>query len=176
MSVLRTPVGKGDHVQGNPSAMVELVEYGDYQCPYCQRAYPIIKRMQREFGEDLKFVFRNFPLTNMHSQAMQAAIATEAAARQGLYWEMHDYLFEHHEDFSIETLVSYANILGLDAELFKNDMEKMSAELTSKVEADKYGGLRSGVNGTPTFFINGERFNGDWQGNDLLFAIGAIIR
>src|SRR5436190_11926897 len=92
---LNPPVSKSDHVQGNPDAEIELVEYGDYQCPHCGDAYPIVKDIQEEMGHRLKFAFRNFPLRKIHSQAMAAAMASEAAGRQNKFWEMHDLLFEN---------------------------------------------------------------------------------
>ncbi|EJG03177.1 DsbA family protein [Flavobacterium sp. F52] len=164
---LTVPVNEKDHVQGNSSAVVELLEYGDYQCPHCQRAYPIVKEIQRDYGRQLKFVFRNFPLAHIHPQAKMAALASEAAARQHKYWEMHDYLFEHHEDFSFESVVQIARIMNLDVEQFKEDIFEMDIDTSSKVEQDLYSGIRSGVNGTPTFFVNGEQFFGNWENDQL---------
>ena len=158
---LTPPVNKSDHVLGNPDAMIELVEYGDYQCPHCGHAYPIIKNVQRKLGADLKFVFRNFPLSEMHPDAFSAALATEAAGLQQKFWDMHDIIFENQQALDLESLFLYAKTIGLDLERFKNDIQENT--LTSKVEQDFESGVRSGVNGTPSFFINGKKYNGDWE-------------
>lgn len=157
MANLKTPVNEKDHVQGNPDAPVELVEYGDFQCSHCGRAYPEIKRIQKRLGKDLKFVFRNFPLTNVHQNAKHAALAAEAAAAQGKFWEMHDMLFENQQNLEDEDLIEYAEKIGLDVEEFKNDLENQA--YMEKVESDFESGMRSGVNATPTFFVNGERYD-----------------
>ena len=158
---LRPPVSNKDHIQGNTHAAIELVEYGDYQCPYCGRAYPIIKTIQERFGKDLKFVFRNFPLSEIHPHAKLAAIASEAAAKQGKFWEMHDIIFENQTNLITSSLIEYAKLIGLNVEQFRKDLH--DDELIQKVESDFESGLRSGVNGTPGFFINGEKYNGNWD-------------
>ena len=160
-----------DHIQGDVNATITLVEYGDYQCPHCGHAYPIIKEVQQKLGDQLKFVFRNFPLANIHPEATQAAIATEAAALQGKYWEMHDIVFENQKRLHYNAILEYANAVGLDIEQFEQDMQ--SEELSQKVEQHFESGVRSGVNGTPTFFINGDKYNGDWT-TDLLADLEAI--
>ena len=153
---LRQPISEGDHIQGNPDAPVELVEYGDYQCPHCGRAYPVIKDLQKELGSSLKFIFRNFPLTKIHPQAKSAAVAAEAAAFQGKYWEMHDILFENQKRLTPQAILEYAATLELNMQQFEQDV--LSPELEEKVDAQFYSGMRSGVNATPTFFINGEKY------------------
>ena len=154
-ATLALPVGKRDHIQGASSAIVTLVEYGDYQCPFCGDAYPIIKRLQRHFGEQLRFVFRNFPLVRIHAYAQRAAEAAEAAGAQGKFWEMHDYLFEHQDALDAENLVRAAEALGLDSVKFDHDVaEHVYAR---RVEEDVQSGNDSGVGGTPTIFINGVR-------------------
>lgn len=163
---LRPPVSEKDHIQGNPDAILELVQYGDYQCPYCWKAYPIIKRLQESLGPNVKFIFRNFPLTKIHPQAKIAAIASEAAALQNKYWEMHDMLYEQHKNLNLSAILTYADALGLDKLQFEKDIE--GTELAEKVDADFYSGLRSGVNATPTFFINGEKYTESWEDNNLL--------
>lgn len=168
---LRPPVSVNDHIEGNLNAAIELVEYGDYQCPHCGRAYPIVKRMQKELGDKLKFVFRNFPLAKIHPEATMAAIATEAAALQGKYWEMHDIIFENQEDLDMASLFEYARECGLNMEKFEKDMA--SPALAEKVEADFESGIRSGVNATPTFFTNGEKYNNGWESDRLLVFIRA---
>ena len=158
---LRPPVSAKDHIQGNENAIIELVEYGDYECPFCGRAYPIVKKIQEKMGDRLKLVFRNFALTKIHHNAKLAAVATEAAAIQGKFWEMHDIIFEHQEWMSHYALVDYARRIGLNFTQFENDLTR--ADLFKKVDDDFESGLRSGVNATPTFFINGERYAGSWE-------------
>jgi protein-disulfide isomerase len=167
---LRFPVTTKDHILGNANARIELLEYGDYQCPWCWKAYPIVKRLQAELGERLKFVFRNFPLTKVHPHAKIAAMAAEAADLQGKYWEMHDLLFENHKHLDEGSLMGYAQTLNLDLAQFENDLQ--SPNLDEKIETDFFGGLRSGVNATPTFFFNGEKYLDSWDGNNLLEFIG----
>lgn len=162
---LRPPVSEKDHLQGNPHAAIELLEFGDYQCPHCGRAYPIIKRLQEKLGDDLKFVFRNFPLSEIHPLAVLAAVATEAAAKQGKFWEMHDIVFEHQIRLYKRAILEYAQALDLDIEQFEADLE--DEILLEKVNADFESGLRSGVNGTPTFFIDSEKYTGAWEDGSL---------
>ena len=166
MAKLKPAVNSNDHVQGNQNAIIELVEYGDYQCPHCGHAYPIIKNMQKELGNKIKFIFRNFPLSEIHPNAMNAAVAAEVASAQNKFWEMHDIIFENQDFLSDVNLVKYAAKLGLNIEQFKADFEK--PKYLKKVEADFESGIRSGVNGTPSFFINGEKFDGSWEENDFL--------
>lgn len=158
---LKPAVSEKDHIQGDPSAQIELVEYGDYQCPHCGHAYPIIKEVQEALGDQLKFVFRNFPLAEIHPYARLAAVATEAASRQGKYWEMHDIVFENQQDLHYPHLVEYATRLGLDIDQFKTDLDDQ--DLMEIVEDDFESGVRSGVNGTPTFFVNGHKYSGNWE-------------
>ena len=161
MIQLKPAVNGNDHIWGNSNAPLELVEYGDFQCEHCGYAYPIIKNIQRKLGTNLKFVFRNFPLSEIHQNAVNAALATEAAGLQDKFWEMFDIIFENQNALDDESIFSYAQKIGLDLKRFKNDIQK--TELVSKVEQDFESGLRSGVNGTPTFFINGKKYNGDWE-------------
>src|SRR5215207_9586829 len=120
---LKPPVSVRDHIQGNSKAAIELVEYGDYQCPHCGKAYPIIKALQQKFGSNLKFVFRNFPLSEVHPQARIAAIATEAANMQGRFWKMHDIIFENQKNLLVRSLLEYARRIDLDVELFEADLK-----------------------------------------------------
>ena len=159
-SQLTPPVSERDHIAGPDDAPVTLVEYGDYECPYCGMAYPIVKAAQQRLGDQLRFVFRNFPLRESHPHAQHAAEAAEAAGAQGKFWEMHDMLFEHQDSLGDEDLITYADALGLDSEQFVDDLA--SGTYTPRVREDFRSGVRSGVNGTPTFFINGERYNGPW--------------
>ncbi|SHL59634.1 Thioredoxin [Chitinophaga jiangningensis] len=157
MAHLKTAVSKGDHTLGNPKAAKVLVEYGDYQCPHCGLAFPFINRLLDNYGDEILFVFRNFPLQESHPAAMMAALAAEAAGLQGKFWEMHDMIFEHQASLSADTLLHLAEKLQLDMQKFSQDWR--SQELMSRVEGDFEGGLRSGVNGTPTFFLNGARYD-----------------
>jgi protein-disulfide isomerase len=170
---LTLPVSDQDHVQGSATAPVTLVEYGDYECPYCGAAYPVVKRLQERLGHRLRFVFRNFPLTTVHQHAEHAAEAAEAAGAQGKFWEMHDYLFEHQRALMDRKLDEYAAAIGLDMERFSRDTEGQVH--TDRVRADFMSGVRSGVNGTPTFFINGYRHNGPHDFESMLEAIEAAI-
>jgi protein-disulfide isomerase len=161
MAQLNPSVNSKDHIQGKNTARIELVEYGDYQCPHCGRAYPVIKHLQRSLGADLKFIFRNFPLSEAHPDAFNAAMAAEAAGLQQKFWEMHDIIFENQRSLDVESLFLYAKKIGLDLEQFKTDIQGNA--LSARVEQDFESGVRSGVNGTPTFFVNGKRYNGDWE-------------
>jgi protein-disulfide isomerase len=168
-ATLTVPVGGDDHVQGPADAPVTLVEYGDFECPHCGEAHEIVKEAQARFGDRMRFVYRHFPLTQIHHHAQAAAEASEAAAAQGKFWEMHDTLFENQEDLSEPALQNYAAEIGLDEEQFAADLENETYR--EKVEADFLSGAESGVNGTPTFFINGVRFDGNWRSEDFFEAL-----
>ena len=170
-SHLKPPVGDQDHIQGTDDAVIELVEYGDYECPHCGAAYPVIKKIEKKFGTQIRFIFRNFPLTESHEHAMAAAIASEAAALQHKFWEMHDIIFENQRSLSEAGLLKLAGSIGLDVEPFKKDITKEN--LQEKVESDFESGIRSGVNATPTFFINGEKYNDGWESDRMLKFIRA---
>jgi protein-disulfide isomerase len=169
-AALTMPVTEGrDHVQGPAGAAVTLVQYGDYECPYCGAAYPIIKEVQARMGERLRFVFRNFPITTSHPHAQQAAEAAEAAASQDKFWQMHDLLYENQRRLRDQDLRGYAEKLGLDVELFDKELtEHTHAE---RVHEDFLSGVRSGVNGTPTFYINGTRHDDSYDMDTLLAAL-----
>jgi protein-disulfide isomerase len=169
MNTLTVPVNAGDHVQGSQDAQVTLVEYGDYECPYCGEAYPIVKRLEKKMGRDLRFVFRNFPLTESHPRALAAAQAAEAAGLQGRLWEMHDLLYENQDTLEDKDLIAFARKLKLDVERFTRDFS--SNEVRTKIQEDFSAGVRSGVNGTPTFFINGVRHDGSFEYEDLMAAL-----
>lgn len=172
MNQLTPPVDKNDHIQGNSHAPLTLVEYGDYQCPHCGHAYPIIKQVQRKLGDRLRFVYRNFPLSEAHPDAFKAAVAAEAASLQKKFWEMHDVIFENQDALSWTDLFSYAQSIGLDMQLFKEDAQKQ--EIAGRVEADFESGIRSGVNGTPSFFINGKKYEDSWEATDLIGYLNAM--
>jgi protein-disulfide isomerase len=166
---LRVPVSAQDHMQGSAADSVTLVEYADYECPYSRLAYHVIKGLQRELGEGLRLVYRNFPLREIHPHAQHAAEAAEAAASQGKFWEMHDYLFEHPDALDGEHLRQYAATLGLDVDLFNQDMARH--RYAGRIESDLLGGAQSGVSATPTFFVNGARYRGKADKNSLRGAI-----
>lgn len=168
-SRLRLPVGDRDHRQGPVNAPVTLVEYGDYQCPYCGEAYPIVKQIQKVLGDQLQFVFRNFPLTTVHPDAAQAAEAAESAGAQGKFWEMHDAIYEHQQDLSTAGLLTLGLSVGLDEATLKNDLA--TARFEDRVYEDFMGGARSGVNGTPTFFINDLRYDGSWDFDSMVSVL-----
>nr|WP_288808421.1 thioredoxin domain-containing protein [uncultured Sphingobacterium sp.] len=155
---LKPRVNDKDHIQGNGNADVTIVEYGDYQCPHCGAAHPILKKMMAELGSQIRLVFRNFPLSEMHEYARPAALAAEAAGQQGKFWEMHDAIYENQSSLSTRLFMDLAERLGLDVDNFKSAMQDQS--LDEKVEGDFESGMMSGVNGTPTFFVNGEKFDG----------------
>ena len=169
-AVLVLPVDPDrDHIQGPADAPVTLVEYGDYECPYCGAAYPIIKEVQDRMGERLRFVFRNFPITTSHPHAGQAAEAAEGAAVQGPFWEMHDLLYENQHHLEDKDLLAYAERVGLDVERFDKELaEHVHAD---RVHEDFMSGVRSGVNGTPTFYINGTRHDDSYDPDTLLAAL-----
>ena len=157
MAKLKPPVNSNDHLQGKTSASIELVEYGDYQCPYCGQAYPIINQVQKQLSNKLRFVFRNFPITQIHPHAQHAAEAAEAAAAQDKFWQMHNYLFEHQKALDDGHLLEYAQKVGLeDIRKFKDDISRHI--YVPLIEESLKGGIDSGVEGTPTFFINGARY------------------
>src|ERR1700689_1527289 len=172
MTKLAVAVGAKDHRQGDQDAPCTLVEYGDYECPYCGQAYPIVKRVQKHFGKRLRFVFRNFPLSEMHPNAESAAEVAEFASVHGKFWEMHDLLYENQTRFSGELYLELATKLKLTFADLRASPEKR--EFQSKVRADFSGGVRSGVNGTPTFFINGARHDASFDYEALVAAIEAV--
>jgi protein-disulfide isomerase len=174
MSTLTLPVGERDHAQGPADAPVTLVEYGDYECPSCGGAYPIVKGLQRRLGSRLRFVFRNFPLNEMHPHAEAAAEAAEAAGAQGKFWEMHDLLFENQEALEVDSLATYARQAGVEAKRWLHDLERRA--FMERVREDFMSGARSGVNGTPTFFINGHRHDDSFDEATLLRALEAAAK
>jgi len=168
-SKLTLPVADRDHIQGSIDAPVALLEYGDYECSYCGEAYPIIKAIQERLGDRLCFAFRNFPLVNAHPHAQHAAEAAEAAGAQEKFWEMHDLLFENQDALDDENLAEYAATLGLDAR--RLIAEVMAGAHNARVREDFRSGARGGVNGTPSFFVNGVRYDGAADADALLAAL-----
>jgi protein-disulfide isomerase len=169
MMSLKPTVSNADHAQGNMDADLVIVEYGDYQCPYCGAAYPILKKLMSQFGDQIKFVFRNFPLSEMHQYARAAALAAEAAGLQGKFWEMHDAIYENQRALNEMLLMKLAEKLKLNIPQFEEDIK--SSTLAEKVDADFESGVMSGVNGTPSFYVNGKKFDGGAE--DLLQLISA---
>ena len=161
MSELTAPVGPDDHSAGPDDAPVTLVEYGDYECPHCGAAHPVVKAVQRRMGKRMRFVFRNFPLKEAHPHAYHAAEVAEAAGAQGKFWEMHHIIFERQHELEDADLLRYAKELRLDVDRVRSELE--DGTWTRRVRDDFRSGVRSGVNGTPTFFINGERYDGMWR-------------
>jgi protein-disulfide isomerase len=166
---LRLPVGERDHVQGPADAPVTLVEYGDYECPYCRAAVPIVQELQGLLGGQLQYVFRHFPLSELHPHAQHAAEAAEAAAAQGRFFEMHAALFEHQEALEDEQLVQYAVDLDLDADRIRTELAAHSH--AGRVREDFESGLGSDARGTPTFYLDGVRYDGIVGVRQFLAAI-----
>lgn len=159
-SILQNQNIDKDWVKGNASATITLVEYSDFQCPACAYYYPFVKKLEEEFGSDIKIVYRQFPLTTIHANALIAAYASEAAGLQGKFWEMHDKLFENQSQWSLDSepftvFLKYAIEIGLDTEQFKTDI--LSQAVADSVKSDVQSGLDVGLNGTPSFFLNGEK-------------------
>ena len=165
MSQLKRPVTPSDHHQGPLNAGIVLVEYGDYQCPYCGEEYPHLKKVQKHFGDKMCFVFRNFPLTQAHPNAERAAEFAEAAATVGKFWPMHDMLYENQKRLDDDSLVGYARALGLSDEVIRSALDDTYIE---RIRKDFSGGVRSGVNGTPCLFVNGVRYNGERDAASLI--------
>ena len=166
---LAVPVSERDHSQGPATAAVTLVQYGDYECPYTRQSTTIVRAIQQQLGDKLRFVFRNFPLTEIHPHALHAAFAAEAAAAQGKFWQMHDYIFHHQHTLEDSDLEQFAEAVGLDMPQFARDMAERP--YLSRIEEDLKSGIRSGVRGTPTFFINGVLYPGSWEQEALLAAL-----
>jgi protein-disulfide isomerase len=168
---LVVPVSTDDHIRGNPHALVTLIEYGDYECPLCAMAHPITHQLMQHFGYRLCFVFRHFPLTQSHPHAEMAAEAAEFAGAHGRFWEMHDAIYENQAALGLPLLLALARRLGM------SDMAIgfaiANSEHAPKIQRDFLGGVRSGVNGTPTFFIGDHRHDGSWDYDSLVDAIGA---
>jgi protein-disulfide isomerase len=169
MGTLRVPVTQHDHVRGPANAPVTLVEYGDYECPHCRLAHPIVNAVRQHFARQLRFVFRHFPLSQIHPNAETAAESAEFAGAHGRFWEMHDGIYENQDRLGLPLLFALVRTLGL------SELELQSAlasgEYDPRLRADFLGGVRSGVNGTPSFFINGERHDGSYAFDDLVAAI-----
>jgi protein-disulfide isomerase len=169
MPELRFPIDDSDHVIGSDDARVTLLEYGDYQCPHCQAAQPTVAGLLRHYSGDLRFAYRHFPLVTIHAFAKPAAEAAEFAGSRGRFWEMHEALFANGQRLSVPTLLLLADQLGLEAASLREALA--TGRFTPKVDRDFTSGVRSGVNGTPCFFIDGRRFDGPHDATSLGAAI-----
>jgi len=163
------PLGSRNHTVGPDEAPVTLVEYGDFECPHCGRAYPIVKSVQRSLGDELRFAYRHFPLVKVHPHAEHAAEIAEAAGQHSKFWPMHDLLFQNQTALEDEALIAYAETLDIDPVWAARALAQ--GLFGDKVREDFASGVRSGVNGTPTFFINGVRYDGSWDAASLLEAL-----
>ena len=163
-----SPVKGHDHIHGTKNAPYVLVEYGDYQCPYCGEAHEVVKEIQERLGNKLCFVYRNFPLVDIHEHAEHAAEAAEAAAAQGRFWEMHNLLFENQNALGDEDLAAYATKLGLDAKRLIADVR--SGAHAARIKQDLISGEQNGVNGTPAFFVNGKPYEDEPTAENLIAA------
>jgi protein-disulfide isomerase len=172
MTKLISPVRKQDHIRGPEDARVTLVEYGDFECPHCGRAHGVLHRIQQEMGPQLRLVFRHFPITSIHPHAEAAALAAEAADAQGKFWEMHDVIFENQEALENEDLLRYAEALSLDQAKFAESLR--IREFLPRIQGNVMSGVRSGVNGTPTFFIDGVRHDGSPDYPELSQALRQV--
>jgi protein-disulfide isomerase len=173
-SKLFLPVSERDHIRGPASAPVTLVEYGDYECPYCGLANPIVDEIRQELGDGLRFVFRNFPLSEVHPYSEHAAEIAEAAGMHHKFWDMHDMLYAHQDALDDQHLAEYLALLGVPTPEANLALAKHA--YLGRVREDFMSGVRSGVNGTPTFFINGLRHDGSYERNELLAAIAEAER
>ena len=170
---LASPANEDDYKEGSLSAPIVLVEYGDYQCPYCAQAVGVVQELQNELGEQLCYIFRYFPLVQMHPRAIAAARAAESAAAQGQFWQMHYELFSNQDNLGDDDLLSYAGNLDLDVDKFKQDLESKKTE--QRIQTDIQTGDESGIQGTPAFFINGAYHRGSWMLDDMRAALKAIL-
>ena len=161
-----------DHIRGNPDAPLTLVEYGDFECPFCSRATGTVKELHARFGDDLRYVFRHLPLPDVHDHAELAAQAAEAASAQGAFWEMHDLLFAHQDRLEYEDLVAYAGELGLDVDRFADDLHE--GRLAARVRRDVASADASGARGTPTFFVGDRRHVGPYDARTLAAELNAL--
>jgi protein-disulfide isomerase len=166
LSNLLLPIQPEDHVEGAPTARYTLVEYGDYECPVCGTLFLTIRQLHQQFGDDVRLVFRHYPLSGLHRNAQQASEAAEAAGAQNRFWEMHNLLFEHQNALKFKDLVRYAEQIGLETKRFRDDLKKRTHE--ERVREDFRRGVANGVYGTPGLFINGIRYNGGLESDAIL--------
>ena len=173
MAMLRVPVNSNDHIQGPDNAPMTLLEYGDYECPYCGRTNPVVRRVQRYFGPRLRFAYRHFPLTEIHQHSEAAAETAEYAGAYGRFWEAHDMLFENQDRLGLPLFFAGVRSLGLAEQGLRDALAH--GTFADKVRRDFLSGVRSGVNGTPTFFVDGERYDGNWASREFLAHLMALL-
>lgn len=173
MSTLKVPVTPRDHILGPANAPVTLVEYGDYECPHCGAAHPIVKLVLERFGKNIRFAFRHFPLSQVHPNAEPAAESAEFAGAHRRFWDMHDAIYENQDRLGLPLLFGLAGALGLSEASLREAL--VNGSYAEKVKGDFLGGARSGVNGTPSFFINGRRHDGSYAFADLAAAVEADL-
>ena len=173
MPGLKPPFSEADHYTGNFKSPAQLMEFGDFQCPHCGAAHPMLNEIKKRYGSRLVFIFRHFPLSESHPYAQLAAVASEAADRQGKFWEMHDLIFENQAGLNKEKLIGLAKVLQLDMVIFQEDLE--DPELFEKVESDFESGIISGVNGTPSFYVNGDKYNGPYNFQSLSHTLDQAL-
>jgi protein-disulfide isomerase len=169
MSALSHPVSDRDHASGPADARVTLVEYGDFECPHCGALHPLVQAARKAFGGNLRFVFRHFPLRSSHPHALAAAKAAEAAGEQGRFWEMHDRLYRRQAELSDADLERHARDLGLDLERFRGSLGSRAHE--ERIRQDLASAAESGARGTPSLFINGERYDGPIEREEIFAAL-----
>ena len=173
MTLVRPVDPHRDHIRGNPDAPLTLVEYGDYECPFCSRATGAIDEVLAHFGDDLRYVWRHFPLEREHPRAFDAARASEAAAAQGKFWEMAHELFDHQDDLEWSDMYRYAAAISCDIEKFDEDVRVHSGKVLRRVQDDAQDADAMDLNSTPTFFVNGVRHKGPWDAASLIRALQA---
>jgi protein-disulfide isomerase len=171
--IQQTEIAEDDWILGDIEASVTLVEYGDFECPYCAMARPVLEGLVADYPETIRLVYRHFPITTTHPHAALAAEAAEAAGAQGKFWEMHDILFTYQDQLAFEYLRHYAQAIGLDVRRF--DREMMEHVYQAEVRRDFRRGIQDGVNGTPSIFINGLRYDGPRDRRSILAAIEARV-
>jgi protein-disulfide isomerase len=169
MATWKVPVTESDHIRGPMSAPATLVEYGDYECPFCATAHPLVEFVRQQFGDKLRFVFRHFPLNEVHPNAEAAAESAEFAGAHGQFWEMHDSIYERQRALGLPLLFALAGTLGLPDSELRDAL--VAGTFRPRVRTDFLSGVRSGVNGTPTFFIDGRRHEGAFDFDSLVMAI-----
>lgn len=173
-ATLKTPPTESDHHIGSLNAAVQIVEYGDYECPHCGVAAPIFEQLLKEYGDNICFIFRHFPLINLHANAGVAAVAAEAADQQGKFWEFHHALYANQYDLSSESILSIARDSGLDLRVFTNDWER--DDLLDRVHRDIETGNKNGISGTPAIFMNGILFQGILSYDEIRDEVELILR
>ncbi|WP_428235364.1 DsbA family protein [Gracilimonas sp.] len=173
MSDLYAEISEEDYFLGNPDAKLTLLEYGDYECPYSRLGYRFSQMLLKKYKQELRFVFRNFPLRKKHPNAQLAAEAALCAGAQDRFWEMHNLLFKHNRRLSENRILEFAEDIGLDLYRFKVNLT--TNEFASRVTADFRGGVKSGVDDTPTFFVNGERYSGELDYKQLKAFVDTFL-